>query len=97
MRLNNSPQTLADFHTRKGDTIFSLGATEVSVRFTGTLFLVLYVDVDGGVQSLMRTKDADAWRLAIFISRHGVLPPSAQRKQAITRRGMQAIELGKVG
>ncbi len=96
MRLNDSPRTLADFHTRKGDTIFSLGACETTVRFAGTAFLIIYADVDGGVQSLMRTKDADAWRLAIFISRHGCLPPSA-RKERKTLTGLQAIELGKVG
>jgi hypothetical protein len=92
MRLNHAPTTLADFHIRKGDTIFRLGAVETTVRFVGDGFLVLYLDGEE-VKSLVRKTDADAFRLAIYVSRWGHLPPSARRSRVKTLTGMTAVEV----
>lgn len=99
MRLNTlrdmpTDATLGDLLKARGDLILSLGAKEVLRRFRGNTFEIIWRGDDGEFCMQLRENEVEAFRLAKFVSKHGVLPPSARRERK-TLRGLVAIDLGK--
>lgn len=99
MRLNTAhfpPElTLRDLHLSAGDYVFASRYGDVRVKYCGTSWIVVWRDAVGVARQVVKTTDADAYRCARRLQEFGVLP--VERKERRTIRGLQAIELGKVG